>query len=682
VTTSATLDAASARAAVAHIQPHRALVARVIWLGAAMAVAGAFGAGLPGYVEHLTPVAYATWRTLLSVTVAIVFAAIGGLLVWRRPTDRMAVFTAFVLLLFGGISFPDTARFAVMAYPAVGLPYALLDLLGRAGFTLFVFVFPDGHFVPRWTRWVALVWIAVQAPVPFMSAAADGPTRAAVDLLTTPAFIIGLGTAAYSQVYRYGRVSTLAQQHQTRWTAFGFATALGLYLTGGIVQLTFPPAGEPLASLAMATLAAVAITLVPLSIGVALLWHRLYNLDALLGRTVVYGALSVCIVAVYMLVVGYLGSLFRTNDNLLISLVGTGAAAAVFHPLRQRLQRAANRLLYGQRDEPYAVLSDLGRRLGATGGPSVMLSAVVVETVARTLKLPYAAIRVEHAGRFADVASTGVPPGQALRLPLVHQGESMGELVLGGRGAGEPFGPADRRLLDDMARQAAAAVHAERLTADLQRSRQQLVSAREEERRRLRRDLHDGLGPTLAALGLKLETARNRLQHDPQAAALLTDLAERAQAAVADIRRMVYALRPPALDELGLLGALRQMASGVDAEAGNGLSVCVEASGPLAQLPAAVEVAAYRIAQEAVTNVVRHAEARACTITLDVADAGLRLMVEDDGNGLASDRRAGVGLESMRERAEELGGTLDLEQRTGGGTCVRAQLPLPTEART
>jgi signal transduction histidine kinase len=124
------------------------------------------------------------------------------------------------------------------------------------------------------------------------------------------------------------------------------------------------------------------------------------------------------------------------------------------------------------------------------------------------------------------------------------------------------------------------------------------------------------------------------------------------------------------------------MASGVDAEAGNGLSVCVEASGPLAQLPAAVEVAAYRIAQEAVTNVVRHAEARACTITLDVADAGLRLMVEDDGNGLASDRRAGVGLGSMRERAEELGGTLDLEQRPGGGTCVRAQLPLPTEART
>ncbi|HTD79387.1 MAG TPA: hypothetical protein VK898_17230, partial [Chloroflexota bacterium] len=142
---SATLDAASARAAVAHIQPYRALVARVIWLGIATAVVGAFGAGLPGFVEHLTPVAYPTWRTLLSATVAVVFAAIGGLLVWRRPTDRMALFTAFALLLFGGISFPDVARFAVMAYPAVGLPYALLDLLGRAGFTLFVFVFPDGR---------------------------------------------------------------------------------------------------------------------------------------------------------------------------------------------------------------------------------------------------------------------------------------------------------------------------------------------------------------------------------------------------------------------------------------------------------------------------------------------------------------------------------------------------------
>ena len=257
---------------------------------------------------------------------------------------------------------------------------------------------------------------------------------------------------------------------------------------------------------------------------------------------------------------------------------------------------------------------------------------------------------------------------------------SHGELVLGRRGSGEPFGLADRRLLEDLARQAAAAVHAVRLTADLQRSRQRLVSAREEERRRLRRDLHDGLGPTLAALGLKLETARSRLSGDPRADALLADLAERTQRAVSDIRQLVYALRPPALDELGLLGALRQVASAAGAPASHGSGVGLEMPDRLPPLPAAVEVATYRVAQEALTNVVRHSRARACTIRLQVAGAALRLSIEDDGCGLPANHRAGVGLASMRERAEELGGTFDIEPRPGGGTCVQVVLPLHVEA--
>jgi signal transduction histidine kinase len=235
-------------------------------------------------------------------------------------------------------------------------------------------------------------------------------------------------------------------------------------------------------------------------------------------------------------------------------------------------------------------------------------------------------------------------------------------------------------LLDDLARQAAAAVYAVRLTADLQRSRQSLVAAREEERRRLRRDLHDGLGPTLAALGLKLETARNRLGDDPRADALLEDLAERTQAAVADIRRLVYALRPPTLDELGLVGALRQVASGAQGPAPDGLHMVVEAADPFPPLPAAVEVAAYRIAQEAITNVVRHAQARLCTIRLELDVAALRLSIEDNGRGLPADRRAGIGLASMRERAEELGGSFAIAPVPTAGTHVQVRLPLPVEA--
>jgi signal transduction histidine kinase len=217
-----------------------------------------------------------------------------------------------------------------------------------------------------------------------------------------------------------------------------------------------------------------------------------------------------------------------------------------------------------------------------------------------------------------------------------------------------------------------------RLTADLQRSRERLVTAREEERRRLRRDLHDGVGPQLAALTLKIETARNLLSDDPTADALLSDLAQRARAAVADVRRSVHALRPPTLDELGLVPALRETAAQYTH---NDLRVSVEAPEKMPPLPAAVEVAAYRIAQEAITNVVRHAGARNCRTRFDLDEERglLRLEVTDDGRGIGDDRGTGIGLYSMRERAEELGGTCTVEPVPAGGTRVLAQLPCARE---
>jgi len=237
-----------------------------------------------------------------------------------------------------------------------------------------------------------------------------------------------------------------------------------------------------------------------------------------------------------------------------------------------------------------------------------------------------------------------------------------------------------RRCLLDLARQAGIAAHAVRLTADLkrltvdlQRSREHLVTAREEERRRLRRDLHDGLGPQLASLTLKLETARNRLAHDSLADTLLSDLAQRTQVTVADIRRLVYALRPPALDELGLLSALRELTL----LSSDQVVMHLDAPDCLPELPAAVEVAVYRITQEALTNVVRHAHAHHCDmcLTLDETAGRLSLSIQDDGCGLPPSRGVGVGLFSMRERAEELGGTWTIEQVSSGGTRVLARLP-------
>jgi signal transduction histidine kinase len=269
----------------------------------------------------------------------------------------------------------------------------------------------------------------------------------------------------------------------------------------------------------------------------------------------------------------------------------------------------------------------------------------------------------------------------------------VGRLVISPRAPWEGFSDADRRLLEDLARQAEVAVHAVRLTADLQSSRERLVTTREEERRRLRRDLHDGLGPTLASLVLKLDAARKMVRPKPaDAEEMLSHLKNQTQDTVGDVRRLVYGLRPPALDDLGLVAAIRQQARGHDfvdglsrkteneAAAVDGKASCsIDAPDDLPLLPAAVEVAVYRIAQEALTNVARHARARRCRVRISVDRAGgaLTLEVRDDGVGLAEGRRAGVGLSPMRERAEELGGRCEVEPDPEGGTRVLARLPLP-----
>jgi signal transduction histidine kinase len=339
-----------------------------------------------------------------------------------------------------------------------------------------------------------------------------------------------------------------------------------------------------------------------------------------------------------------------------------------------------NRLLYGQRDEPYAVIIGLSQRLEGTLAPDAILPAIV-ETVAQALKLPYAAITLKQGGAFVPAAAYGqVPKEDLVRLPLVYQNEQIGELLLAPRAPGETFTPADRALLGDLARQAGIAAHAVRLTTDLQRvavelqhSRTQLVTAREEERRRLRRDLHDGLGSALTSVTFQLDAACNLLDHDPQAVrTLLMELKGQMQTSIADIRRLVYNLRPPILDEWGLVAALREQVAQYQL---NQVQVTVDAPESLPALPAAVEVAAYRIALEALANVIRHAGASSCAIRLDVTDEVLIVEIQDNGRGLPPHSHAGVGISAMRERAAELGGSCVIENVAAGGTRVHARLP-------
>ncbi|MCA1836596.1 MAG: sensor histidine kinase, partial [Actinobacteria bacterium] len=357
-------------------------------------------------------------------------------------------------------------------------------------------------------------------------------------------------------------------------------------------------------------------------------------------------------------------------------LIATALIAVLFQPLRSRLRRVVSQLVFGARDDPYEVLTRLGQQLEATASADAILDGAVA-TLARTLRLPYAAIELYAMnGERVPAATFGIPTGEPVSIALVHQGTELGRLILDTGPAREQFGPADQRLLDALARQLAVTAHNVQLTLRLQRSLQQTVAAREEERRRLRRDLHDGLGPALAAGTMQLEVARRLVESNPtQAEALLAKLADNQQSLIADLRQLVEGLRPPVLDQLGLVSALQQRSTRF-ATGTSPLLIHIDASDNIEPLPAAVEVAAYRIVLESLTNTARHAQATEATVQLRRSD-GLLIQVRDNGCGLPDSYRAGVGLTSIRERATELGGSASITSAPGEGTLVQARLPLP-----
>lgn len=626
---------------------------------------------------------YAALTLTLTLIAALAWMVMGAVLVWRRSDDWMVLLVAFMLVV-GGASNSLYGGYTI-SQGEWSVPASLLGLLFSLALFVVFTLFPSGHFVPRWIRWLIPAFLVNNFLYQlFNDWYVHLPGWA--NFLGLLDFVGSLFFLVLAQIYRYWRVSTAIQRQQTKWILFFLAMGILFFLGWGFLEKLLPPLNGSLYDPLNAYLNDLGSLLLPIAFAIAILRYRLWDIDIIINRTLVYGGLSACIIGLYVFVVGYLGALFRTGGNLLISLFVTGLVAILFQPLRGWLQRGVNHLFYGQRDEPYTVITRLGQRLEETLAPEAVLSTIV-ETVAQALKLPYAAILLKQEEAFVEASSYGKPVSQSVTLPLTYQGEIIGQLQLAPRTAGEAFTPVDQRLLHELARQAGLAVHAVRLTDDLQHSREHLVAAREEERRRLRRDLHDGLGATLAALHLQAGAIRTLMRNDLEAAeAELLDLQVEIRSAIADIRRLVYALRPPALDELGLVGAIRQYAAQYDTQNGSvrtpdgKLRVEVEAPEQFPALPAAVEVGAYRIVQEALTNVVRHAHAQRCCIRLSLPDDGrFQIEISDDGVGLPEEPRTGVGLLSMKERAEEVGGSCVIEEAAGRGTCVLVCLPVPKE---
>lgn len=551
-----------------------------------------------------------------------------------------------------------------------------------AGFAGIAYVFPDGRFFNRrYRRWgltgavavILFLLLSVLTRNGFDSPYQEISNPLAILPLTVPEpllwliLLVGLASlfAAAFAVRSRLKSSTGDQRLQILWLAWAaiwIPATLFLCVFDGVVFGAKGGEGV-LTTVALMLMA----TMMPLAIGIGILRYRLFDIEVVINRTLVYGTLTVMIASVYAAIVAGFASLI--GNATIAGVLGAGVVAVIVQPIHARVQRRVDRWVYGDRSDPYAALQRLDEKLKQTQAPEDAVQAVV-DSVAESLRLSWSAVEFEREGKEMTIAANGIRgKGSLERRELWHRGEPVGSLVVEVP-RGRPLTESDRRLLDQLASHVGAAVQSVRLTLDLLASRKELVTAREEERRRMRRDLHDGVGPSLAAISLQLEVLKGRVEGDD--AVLVDQIGGQAQEAIADIRRLVYELRPPALDQFGLTTAISEQARHMS---GRATRFSVQAPEEIPGLPAAVEVAVYRIALEGMTNASRHSGGRSCEVRIAV-DEALSVTVEDDGVGIDGNAAQGVGLRSMRERTEELGGTFVITDRASAGTFLRAEFPL------
>ncbi|HET7349769.1 MAG TPA: sensor histidine kinase [Marmoricola sp.] len=622
----------------------------------------------------LAPSSRGDFDDLAIAAVVLVYAVVGIVLHLARPANRVGL-----VMLAGAAAWGAGEGLLAWGIEGVaGSPssaaYALLAVLGTAargaGWLLLVLllpvVFPDGRVESRTAARVAVASLisftlgALLSPVPLESrlARTDNPVGLprdwavlsdllAVGGLLLAALGIVLAVASLRRRWRHGD-----ELRRQQLLVFGAAFALPLLL----LPLMPTPWVDPW------MFAVVALPL-PVAVAVAVLQRRLYDIPLAVNRTLTYLLLSAVLAAIYVLVVFGVGVMLSDRGAPWLSLAAAAVVAVAFAPLRESLQGTVNRLTYGRWSSPVEVLGETGRRLAdAADGPALLRE--LTDELVTGLGLRRAEVR-DRAGHL--LSSSGMVGAVTEHLPLTAYGEPVGELAWSGRS----LRPSEQELMQALGHQIGGAVHTIALFEDLRRTQEQLVLAREHERRRLRNDLHDGLGPSLAGLGLRVDTVETLIACGRPADQHIASLRAGIGETVAEVRRIVEGLRPPAVDELGLFGAVAELGRELVVPAGLRLELDVPASAD--GLPAAVEVAAYRVVQEAITNVVRHAHAHTCRIAGHVSDHTLVIAISDDGRGGATPS-TGLGLRSMRERAGEIGGEISVTS-TDRGTTVTATLP-------
>lgn len=569
------------------------------------------------------------------------------------------------LLLAAGACAAATVVLSVVPGPAASWARLWVWLPATGLLGLVLFFFPDGRSPSA--RWwpvaaligggtllatVALASVTWRDPEAILQATAVEPGWDVwAGRIGLAALVVGFVSALAVPVVRIRRAAP-----DDRGLLLWAAAAAVLYLTGWMLGVAGVSQAGVLAALAVPSVTVVSVVR-----------YGLYDMDRILHRSVVTGLLTLVVIALYTAAVTLAIEIAPAVTPAVAPVAAAVVVVLVVLPLHDRLRRVVDRWLFGQRSQPYELVRDLARGVGAALTPSEVLDSVV-RGVGEGLKVPYVAVRL---GEHEEQVFGRRRAWPVTVLGLEYRGEHIGDVVVQQRAPDEPWSARERRLLADLAEQVAPSAAAVRLTRDLQSARERLVTTREEERRRLRADLHDGVGPALS--GARMQ-ARACLGRDlaPEVSSRLTALSDDLALASDEIRRVIDGLRPPVLDR-GLAEALRSSVrryDGIDR-----VQVSLDVTGVLTGLPAAVEVAAFRVLDEALSNAVRHGRPSSVAVQVSRSPGWLEVDVRDDGTWLDPTRPDGVGLTSMRERCEELGGWLRVRP-TPDGTEVHAAFPL------
>jgi signal transduction histidine kinase len=570
------------------------------------------------------------------------------------------------------------------------------ELIAMVAYLYALLTFPDGRLVPRWPHWAQA---ALYLPITAVLALGLNAVEASAQRLA----IIGLfglavpAVGVLAQAYRWSQPRDAEERQLARLLFFALLPAVGvaLFIHPEQVQALFAPSlvGRALQEVPVGLFRVFqpAFAIIPIALFIGIVRYRLWDIDRIVSRTLAYGALAAFVTAVYVGVVVGIGNLIGAQGhNLLLSLLATGVVAVAFQPARSALQRLANRLVYGNRATPYQVLASFSELIETLGAEDVLSRTVrilsegtgatatvwlrVEEELRASAQWPSGEDAPQKVVRL-DGGELPAFPGENLAVAVRHHGDLLGAFTV--RKRGETLTAAETNLITSVAAQAGLVLRNSQLTAellgrleDLRQSRQRLVRAQDEARRRLERNIHDGAQQQLVALKVKLSLAERLVDKDPvKLRQALAQLKEETDEAVQSLRELARGIYPPLLAEGGLFVALQAQARK------SSIPVTVEFA-QLERYTPETESAVYFCCLEALQNINKSAQASSAKVGLSAKNGILFFSVEDDGCGFDPNHvRAGSGLQNMRDRIEALGGRLQITSTPGQGTKVTGEIP-------